>query len=66
MRISVSSDGGRTFSPDISVEMGETGDYERRLMWDMLGRYDRTFVLRGDIDEPIKKVIVKGEIDIAS
>lgn len=66
MRISISSDGGRTFSPDISVEMGETGDYERRLMWDMLGRYDRTFILRGDIDEPIKKVIVKAEIDIAS
>lgn len=66
MRLSVSSDGGRTFSPEISVEMGETGDYERRLMWDMLGRYDRTFAVRGDIDEPIKKVIVKGEIDIAS
>jgi hypothetical protein len=66
VRISISSDGGRTFSPDISLEMGETGDYERRLMWDMLGRYDRTFVARVDIDEPIKKVIVKGEIDIAS
>lgn len=66
MRISVSSDGGRVFSPDISREMGETGDYERRINWDLLGRYDRTFVLRGDIDAPIKKVIVKGEIDIAS
>lgn len=65
MRISVSSDGGRTFSPDISREMGETGDYERRLIWDQLGRYERTFILRGDIDEPIKKVIVKAEIDIS-
>lgn len=65
VRLSISSDGGRTFSPDISVEMGETGDYERRLMWDMLGRYDRSFVFRCDIDEPIKKVIVKAEADIS-
>lgn len=66
VRLSVSEDGGRTFSPDMSINMGLTGDYENRISWDLLGRYSRSFVARVECDEPIKKVIVKGEIDIAS
>ncbi len=64
MRVSISKDGGRTFSPEISRMIGQTGDYVIRVIWNLLGRYSRSAVFRWDISEPIKRVIVKGEIDI--
>lgn len=66
VRLAVSDNGGRTFYPDISRFMGYTGDYVRRISWDLLGRYSRSVCFKGLIDEPIKKVFVKGEIDIAN
>lgn len=66
IRMSVSRDGGRTFSPEISRLMGAIGEYEQRISWDLLGRYSRSVCFRFDIDEPIKRVIVKGEISIAA
>jgi hypothetical protein len=66
IRLGVSSNGGRTFSPDISRYMGVTGNYEQRISWDLLGRYSRSFQPKFLIDEPIKVVIVKGEMSIAS
>lgn len=66
MRMSISKDGGRTFTPEISRMIGVTGDYTRRILWNLLGRYSRSAVFRFDISEPIKRVVVKGEIDIAS
>jgi hypothetical protein len=66
MRMSISKNGGRTFSPEISRMIGLTGDYLRRIMWNLLGRYSRSAVFRFDISEPIKRVVVKGEIDIAA
>jgi hypothetical protein len=66
IRMAVSSDGGRLFSPEISRLMGVTGAYEQRISWDLLGRYSRSFTPKFLIDEPIKRVIVKGEIVIGS
>ncbi len=66
VRMAVSTDCGRTFSPDISREMGMTGNYEQRISWDLLGRYSRSFTPKFICDEPIKKVFVKGEIVIGS
>jgi hypothetical protein len=65
MRMSISKDGGRIYSPEISRMIGATGDYVRRITWNLLGRYSRSAQFRFDISEPIKRVIVKGEIDIA-
>jgi len=64
MRMSISKDCGRTFSPEISRMIGQTGDYLIRVIWNLLGRYSRSAVFRFDISEPIKRVVVKGEIDI--
>jgi len=64
IRMSVSADGGRLYSPEISRTMGVTGDYLRRVFWSLLGRYSRSFTVKFAIDGDFKKVIVKGEIDI--
>lgn len=66
VRMSISRDGGRTFSPEISRNMGLIGEYENRINWSLLGRYSRSVCFRFDIDEPIKRVVVKGEISIDS
>lgn len=66
VRMAVSTDGGRTFLPEISRDLGLTGDYERRISWDLLGRYSRSFTPKFICDEPIKKVFVKGEMSIGN
>jgi len=66
IRLSVSKDGGRTFSPEISRKVGKIGQYRNRIAWDSLGRFDRSAMLRFDISEPIKRVIVKLEVVIGS
>ncbi len=66
IRMAVSNDGGRLFSPDIPRYIGRTAEYENRISWDLLGRYSRSFTPKFICDEPIKKVIVKGEIVIAA
>jgi hypothetical protein len=66
IRMAVSNNNGRTFSPEISRYMGFTGDYENRISWDNLGRYSRSFQPKFITDEPIKIVIVKGEMVIDS
>jgi hypothetical protein len=66
IRMAVSSNGGRLFSPDIQRYMGTTAQYEQRIAWDLLGRYSQSFTPLFICDEPIKKVIVKGWITIAA
>lgn len=66
IRLSVSKDGGRTFLPEMPKLMGMTGNYLYRVAWGGLGRFSRSAVLKWDISEPIKRVIVKGEVEIGS
>lgn len=66
IRMSVSRDGGISYSPEISRKMGQIGQYEFPVTWPCLGRYSRSVALRWDISEPINRVFVKGEIEIAS
>ncbi len=66
IRMSVSKDGGRTFAPEISRKVGKIGQYRNRITWDQQGRFERSAVLRFDISEPIKRVIVKLEVEIGS
>jgi Neuraminidase (sialidase) len=45
--LSYSKDGGHTYGNEISVSMGELGDYSKRLMWRRLGiARNWTFKLR--------------------
>jgi len=66
IRLGVSEDAGRSFDPDISRDIGITGDYENVVSWDLLGRFPRSFTPKIICDEPIKKVIVKGWLNISA
>lgn len=66
VRMSVSKNGGITYSPEISRKMGKIGEYDTPVTWPCLGRFSRSATLRWDISEPINRVFVKGEIEIAS
>lgn len=66
IRLSVSKDGGRTFSPEITRKVGKIGEYRNRISWSPLGRFERNCVLRFDISEPIKCVIKKIEVEIGT
>lgn len=65
VRMSVSKNGGITYSPEISRKIGAIGEYYYPVVWPCLGRFPRSITLRWDISEPISRVFVKGEIEIA-
>jgi hypothetical protein len=55
--LSISRDGGRTWSSEYPKSMGRVGEYRKRLRWSALGRSkDRVFRLR--ISSPVKKIIL--------
>jgi hypothetical protein len=55
--LSVSKDGGRTWSSEYPQSMGRAGEYRRRLRWSGVGRSkDRVFRLR--MSSPAKKIIL--------
>lgn len=66
VRLSVSYDGGRTYSPEISRMMGLIGKYRYPISWPALGRFHRSACFRIDISEPIKIVFVKLEVEIGA
>lgn len=66
IRMSVSKNGGITYLPEISRKMGAIGEFEFPVTWPCLGRFSRSMTLRWDISEPISRVFVKAEIEIAS
>ena len=66
VRLSVSYDGGITYSPEISRFMGAIGQYRYPISWPALGRFPRSACFRFDISEPIKIVFVKLEVEIGS
>lgn len=66
VRMSVSKDGGMTYSPEISRSIGQIGEFYYPVTWPCLGRYSRSIMLRWDISEPIERVFVKAEMEIAS
>lgn len=65
VRMSVSRNGGLTYSPEISRKMGKIGEYTKTVTWPALGRFSRSVQFRWDISEPIERVFVKAEIEIA-
>lgn len=59
------SDNGKTFSNELLRSMGKIGEYNRRVTWRRLGRIPRFRVLRFEMSEPVKPVIIKAEANIA-
>ena len=66
VRMEISRNGGITYSPEISRKIGQIGEYNYPITWPVLGRFSRSINLRFKISEPINRVIVKAEIEIAS
>ena len=66
VRLSVSKDGGTTYLPEISRSMGLIGEFQHPVTWPCLGRFPRSIMLKWSISEPIKRVFVKAEMEIAS
>lgn len=64
VRMSVSRDGGITYSPEISRTLGITGSYYSPISWPMLGRFNRSACFRFDMSEPIKRVFARLEVEI--
>lgn len=56
---------GKTFGYERIRSMGKIGEYNRRVIWRKNGRMSRFVVLRFKMSDPVKKVIIKLEANIA-
>jgi hypothetical protein len=63
--LSWSDDGGHIFKGGRSRSMGKVGEYQRRPIWNRMGRFARSRVLRFELSSPTKATIIKIEADIA-
>jgi len=61
--LSISKDGGRTFNNRIEREAGMIGEYNKRTIWNQLGRVAREICFRFDLAGPIKWAITKVEVN---
>lgn len=65
IRLSWSDDGGRTFSNELSRGMGLVGEYNRRAIWNRLGRFPRSRVLKFEMSEQVDPTLIKIEATVA-
>lgn len=61
--LSVSKDGGRTFNNRLEREAGMLGEYNKRTIWNQLGRVAREVCFRFDLAGAIKWAITKVEVN---
>ena len=65
IRMSISRD-GKTFGDEIQRKMGKIGEFSRRAIWRRtINRISRFAVLKFEMSEPVKPVIIKLEATIA-
>jgi len=57
IRLSRSTDGGATFSDELSRAIGKVGDRKARTIWRRLGRADRWQMFRFEMSDPVKPAI---------
>jgi len=62
--MSFSSDGGRTFSNPLERNVGKTGQYRQRIIWNSLGRFGRDACFRFDMSDPVKWAVLKVEAQL--
>lgn len=63
--LSISDDGGRTYSKDIPRTIGDTGNYQTLLIWNRLGRYERFATIRLRYSSNSRCVIARIDATIA-
>jgi len=61
--LSISRDGGRTFSDGLSRSVGRIGEYSFRTIWNQLGRAFREVCFRFDMTDPVSWAITKVEVN---
>lgn len=59
--MSFSSNGGRTFSDRISRKAGKLGEYDKRMIWNSLGRIPREVCFKFEVSDPVKWTFSKVE-----
>lgn len=60
IRVSFSKD-GKSFTNQLSREIGGVGQFERRAIWYRLGRFPRMFLIKVVMSDPVKPVFIKLE-----
>jgi hypothetical protein len=63
--LSTSKDWGRTFQGHRSRSMGKRGEYRKRPVWNRLGRFSKSVVLKFEVASPTKSVLIKAEASVA-
>ncbi len=58
IRMSRSTDGGSTFTSELSRPIGKAGERKKRTIWRRLGRADRYEMFRFEMSDPVKAAIV--------
>lgn len=61
--LSISKDGGRTFNNRLEREAGMIGEYNKRTIWNQMGRVAREVCFRFDLAGAIKWAITKIEVN---
>lgn len=59
--MSMSTDGGRTYSDPLATGMGATGEYDTRTIWNQLGRVGRQVCFKFEVTAAVKWVFSKVE-----
>jgi hypothetical protein len=62
--MSFSTDGGRTFNNKISRDWGKIGEYDKRTIWNSLGRVSREVCFKFEVSDPVKFVFAKVEAEL--
>lgn len=64
MRMSISRDGGKTYSDSRTRAMGKIGEYNKRLIWRRNGRIPRFAVLKFTTSSQVKTAIIQLTADV--
>jgi hypothetical protein len=61
--LSISYDGGRTFSNRLERSIGRIGEYNKRTIWNQLGRVSREVCFKFEMSDPISWAFTKAEVN---
>lgn len=61
--LSISRDGGRTFSNPLAREVGKIGEYTKRVIWGQQGRAPTEVCFRFDVSDPVGWAITKTMVE---
>ena len=60
------SSNGINFTPTLTREMGESGDFGHRVVWRRMGKIERDRVLKFQVNEPVEVTFFRLEADVVA